>query len=77
MENRPDVVITFGSAAKDGIVAVRPTLKHDFAFFSCHHPNARYKTQEDLNIFAKEVIEWIRTRHALLLDRQEQEKRLV
>lgn len=49
----PDVILTFGNIAKEAIDnsigAIRIKVLH------CHHPNARYKTQDDLNQFAVSV----------------------
>lgn len=53
MEQKPDLILTFGKAAEttieDSIAAInRMTM-------SCHHPNARFKTQSDLDLFAMKV----------------------
>jgi uracil-DNA glycosylase len=60
-EQQPDIVITFGTMAKEALIEVIGSTRHLRAFKSphlmcCHHPNARYRTQQDLNDFAMLVI---------------------
>ncbi len=51
----PELVISFGSIANEaiGLICIGhfPELPH----LRCHHPNARHKTQHDLDIFAQDV----------------------
>ncbi len=53
---KPKLIITFGREAQMGLDAI--TWPHgdeipDFLY--CHHPNARFKTQADLAMFALKV----------------------
>lgn len=53
----PELILTFGLLAKDAINrspgSVRKKVMH------CHHPNARFHTQSELNDFAQEVRDWV------------------
>lgn len=52
-KHSPDLIITFGETAKKAIY--NSTAWLDKPTMNCHHPNARYRTQSDLNTFALEV----------------------
>lgn len=47
----PTLIITFGTEARDALLAVT----YDCPALHCHHPNARFKTQKDLEYFADQV----------------------
>lgn len=47
----PTLIITFGTEARDALLAVT----YDCPVLHCHHPNARFKTQKDLEYFANQV----------------------
>lgn len=53
-EQKPKLVLTFGNQARDGFTRAQlicPTT-YEIETLHCHHPNARHKTQADLNNFA-------------------------
>lgn len=47
----PQLIICFGRVALNGLTAHDPACP----VWGCHHPNARGKTQHDLNVFAQMV----------------------
>lgn len=55
---KPKLILSFGAQARSGLKTIefRPIVH-----LVCHHPNARGKTQEDLNIFARDVIHYCET----------------
>ena len=55
MEQKPTLIITFGRQAEIGLSMSVASIK--IKVMSCHHPNARYKTQVDLDNFAQTVIQ--------------------
>jgi hypothetical protein len=57
----PKLVITFGAIAGNGVMLLDddPICNPSYEHLSCHHPNARHKTQQDLNDFAALVWRWI------------------
>lgn len=63
-EQRPGVVLTFGNVAREGVrVAVDEVLRWDerrMRVMGCHHPNARHRTQADLDEFARKVKNYTR-----------------
>lgn len=52
-EQGPDLVLCFGKSAKEAIDRSAGSITRKIMY--CHHPNARYKTQDELNAFAHEV----------------------
>jgi hypothetical protein len=53
---QPDLIIGIGGVARKAVHLIDPDA------FSCHHPNARYRTQDDLNAFAHRVRCWVHAR---------------
>jgi len=62
---RPNLILTFGEVARqavtDSIMAMR--IKQ----MNCHHPNARYKFQTDLDYFAQQVWDYV-----LMMERKDE-----
>lgn len=58
-EQRPDLILTFGNEAHDAILNSVMAIR--CKIMSCHHPNARFKCQSDLDNFAAEVRTWVMT----------------
>lgn len=62
---RPHLILTFGEVAKqaitESIAAIKTKVMH------CHHPNARYKYQADLDYFAQQVWDYV-----LLTEREDE-----
>ena len=56
-ENRPDLVLAFGNQARMGMEEMIFMRKYSGLVLYCHHPNARGRTQADLNNFAITVRE--------------------
>ena len=55
-----DLILTFGKQAED---AIKQSLQATrIKTMACHHPNARFKFQEDLDNFAQQTREWISAR---------------
>jgi hypothetical protein len=56
-ERRPDLILTFGEeaerAVRDSVVAIKKKI------MCCHHPNARYRPQADLDVFAQDVWDYV------------------
>lgn len=58
LRKQPQIVLCFGNQARDSVQVIRHLIpvglwpKHVMA---CHHPNARFKTQKDLDNFADKV----------------------
>lgn len=48
----PELVLAFGREAQMGMEEIRFMKRYQGALLFCHHPNARHRTQEDLNKFA-------------------------
>lgn len=65
----PHLILAFGNEASTGVAAT--TLSLPIKVMECHHPNARHKTQEDLNAFAKSVREYILLHDKILCDTPE------
>ena len=58
LDIRPALILTFGRVAERAVwecTAAIPIMVMD-----CHHPNARHKTQDDLNRFADKVRVWLK-----------------
>lgn len=55
---RPDLILTFGQLAMETIN--RSIYAKGVVTMSCHHPNARHKTQADLDQFAINVLDYER-----------------
>jgi hypothetical protein len=55
-EQDPDLILVFGLQAKQAVSRSVGSIKRKV--MACHHPNARFKTQEDLNKFALDVRIW-------------------
>ncbi len=51
----PDLVLCFGNQARDAMRVVTRLSNWGKEFLQCHHPNARFKTQQDLSDFADRV----------------------
>lgn len=51
----PEIILTFGRVAQGGIMSLSGQVNLSRCFH-CHHPNARFKTQEQLNAFANIVL---------------------
>lgn len=49
---QPDLILCFGNQARDAMRAIGRLFNKKHDFLHCHHPNARGKTQMDLNNFA-------------------------
>lgn len=49
---KPDLVLCFGNQARDAMRALNRLANRNDPFLVCHHPNARHRTQMDLNNFA-------------------------
>lgn len=62
----PDLIIAYGNIPRDALIETDPPVP----MFFCHHPNARYKNQKDLDRFADTVRLWIQTRLQSSLDHQ-------
>jgi len=62
---RPHLILTFGEIAneaiKESVAAIRTKV------MACHHPNARYKYQVDLDMFAQRVWDYV-----LLTEREDE-----
>src|SRR5690606_27192840 len=58
MQSRPELVLTFGNNAKQGLEQALQTLapRHRVESMHCKHPNARFFPQHDLNLFAATVL---------------------
>ena len=56
-EQRPDLVLTFGKYADEPVNKSVMVIR--LKCMSCHHPNARFKSQADLDNFAQGVRTWI------------------
>lgn len=52
---QPELVICFGIQAQSAIHQLSLSVKFTTPLMHCHHPNARHKTQQDLNDFAVSV----------------------
>lgn len=59
-EQQPDIILTFGTLAKE-VLTTQALVPTRAKMFHCHHPNARHKTQADLDAFAGEVYHYIVT----------------
>lgn len=57
-DHDPLLILTFGRKAEEAVS--RAVNSVDKTVMNCHHPNARFKTQEDLLRFALRVIQWLR-----------------
>lgn len=59
LAQRPKLIITFGGIAKLGVSNFLSDYENRTSnridMMHCHHPNARFKTQRDLNDFAERV----------------------
>lgn len=53
----PQLILTFGKMATDAIKQSIGAIRRKV--MECHHPNARYKTQSELDAFAVQVHQWI------------------
>src|SRR6266576_235622 len=55
--HQPTIVITFGNVAYDCLSSkqIQPCQSWDGTVMRCHHPNARFRTQADLDKFAYSV----------------------
>lgn len=53
----PDLIIAFGELAKEAIDLSVEAMRKKVMY--CHHPNARFKTQSDLDAFAQEVMDYV------------------
>jgi len=62
---KPNLILTFGEVAReaiaDSIAAIRIKTMY------CHHPNARYKFQADLDYFGQQVWDYV-----LLMERKDE-----
>lgn len=56
-KHKPDLILTFGEIPKEALDDCTAAL--DTKKLGCHHPNARFKTQEDLNSFAMTIREYV------------------
>lgn len=55
-QQKPELILTFGILARDGLHrALWLTDMTWIPLLHCHHPNARVRTQDDLNNFAKDT----------------------
>ncbi len=61
-KHKPDLILTFGEIAKTGLVNCTAAFSTPLLHF--HHPNARYRTQSDLNDCATIVRAKIQEEHA-------------
>lgn len=50
---RPELILTFGTIAADAVSDCSNAAS--VKVMECHHPNARHRTQNDLNQFAQDV----------------------
>lgn len=64
-EQSPDLILCFGKPAQEAVDKAAGAITRKILY--CHHPNARYKTQDDLNKFAQEVWDY-----CLLHDRNDE-----
>jgi len=55
----PDLILTFGTVARDAVRIVNRTCGDGACVLSTKHPNARGFTNEELSHFVKQVKEWI------------------
>lgn len=62
---RPDLILTFGEVAKEAIADSIAAIKTKT--MACHHPNARYRFQADLDYFAQQVWDY-----KLLMERNDE-----
>lgn len=54
---KPNLILTFGQLAME---TMRKSLYADgVPKMACHHPNARHKTQADLDLFVQKVTDYI------------------
>lgn len=58
-ESEPELILTFGEVAKEAVSNSIMAIK--IKTMACHHPNARFRTQNDLDEFAVQVREHILT----------------
>lgn len=54
---KPDLILTFGDVAEKALKASVTTV--NIHMMHCHHPNARYKMQSDLDQFAWQVWDFV------------------
>lgn len=55
-EQEPHLILTFGTQARDGVS--KSVASITTKVMSCHHPNARFRGQQDLDQFAEDVRAW-------------------
>jgi hypothetical protein len=53
----PDLILTFGNDARDALADSIGAIR--IKVMECHHPNARYRTQSELDDFAAKVREYV------------------
>jgi len=56
-DQKPKLVLTFGKQAERGVSSSIAAIA--LKVMSCHHPNARFRTQSDLDQFAQDVIQYV------------------
>ena len=62
--HNPQLILTFGNVALAGLHEVHetfPSVTRGRHLMGCHHPNARHKTQVDLDNFVADVTTFIST----------------
>jgi hypothetical protein len=53
---KPKLILCFGNQAKEAYIELGCCyLECEIPYLTCHHPNARFRTQQDLNHFALTV----------------------
>lgn len=62
---RPNLILTFGEVARQAIESSIAAIKTKT--MACHHPNARYRFQADLDYFAQQVWDY-----KLLMERKDE-----
>lgn len=55
----PELVLCIGRQAYHAVMTVNEMVTRPYPILVGHHPNARHKTQADLDEFARKVREWI------------------
>jgi hypothetical protein len=54
---KPDLILTFGKMAQEALDTSAGAISKKLMY--CHHPNARFRTQSELDQFAQEVFDWV------------------
>ena len=62
---KPNLILTFGEVAKEAIADSIAAIQ--IKTMACHHPNARYRFQADLDYFAQQVWDYV-----LLMERKDE-----